>query len=552
MVGTFNESRTGLASPIHSGGTRVVQRRNAAPVLLNPDLPKKITTTANVISSAESVQPVSIKKKSLTDTQDESIAEEVVKKLEETGLTIVKVLTMSLSNVDEPHIYYEVVSRAGDTFLIYYQRATSSLVTYIPGQANRTDKELIVAEGQVHPTKIRTSGSCVNDLVCSKVFTCDSESNICTGTTQNNFSTQFKKFYTPEGSSGDTRMTYGDNPLAFPVVSYNRYISNPKKVTTEVALETAKIHTEAFSSNQIIVENARLVMDECNRSADSLMKSFTEVQKTIAEQTKIADTLLDAYFDNAGPLSDKQHNNFKILLSRKISFNKLVSNLVKMVGKFSEDMEHINTTQHQFIVSNVKLWAQRALKLDKTASTAGELWSLPPQVTALGMVELENIFAGDNETLNKVVNTFITANGEALKTLNTALNERKAPLLTVEELRDLVQHRNSEDPLVLSVDGKSTPALTKLWFQVVAIDELYKLVDAVRPTLKIKLDKNLNQGVCKDGKICLNYDGKFTAKAGGNLPNLGEYKESDVTSGEQLLMSRDTLNHAIGGMIDSA
>ena len=535
---TFNDisrgaNKTGM-SPMTYGKV-IIQEPDHAPVVIRDNPVTQVKETENSIVSVSNAQGVEIKSKPLVESQRDKIADTLVKNLEETGIIITKALTLTVSNYCEPQLYYEAVSRAGDTFLIHIQYKDKAIITYIPGEGKESSKEMIIGEGQVLPMKSKNFSTCAADAICSKVFSCSEGTGQCNAAIQKNYITGVKKYYTPEGSGGNSVLHYGDNPLSYPVFSYYEYINNPKKVTEDVAKLTAEIHTKAFENNKVIVTNAKMLLDTVAKSAADLLEAFDMSSKQTEKQNEYANTLIKGYFDSDVVLNDAQKANYDMLVSRKMAFNQLVGNLVKMVDTFYDDMKIVNESNEKFVVNNVKLWAQSKLRLDAEESKR-DVWSLPAELTKLTRDELENIFAGDDETLQRNIKAFLDRADvkTTLKDFNKRSNGMDTDVSTFDELKQLVMTMKTSELVIVKDKNNNGAVETKIWFRSQAIVELHRLVSLVQPTLMMKIEDNLNKGVCKKDNVCLSYDKekhKLSVQAGGTLPGLSSFKESELKGG---------------------
>ena len=80
---------------------------------------------------------MSIRERKNATSISDQIALNVVKKLEDTGLVIVSSVIMEKGNGDFPEFYYEVMSRAGDIFLISVPTESSLKTNFYGRDSNR-------------------------------------------------------------------------------------------------------------------------------------------------------------------------------------------------------------------------------------------------------------------------------------------------------------------------------------------------------------------------------------------------------------------------------
>lgn len=528
--------RSGFDQVYDADAKVIFQEGIKAPVVKESEIErenklKKEKTESNKAITVQDVERVEIHEAPLVSSQEDELANEIVKKLTETGLIIKNVLTFSPHEGNDPQIYYEVVSKAGDTFLLHIVYNSQASITYIPasgeGATSKSAKQLMRAKGQLLPVKTANVSECASDPICSRVFSCsDGGDGGCYARNQQNVFTDVEKYYTPEASTGGSIMKYSGQPIGYPVFSYFEYIADPEETTKKVIKETREIQQKALNANKEVISDMESKLKVHAQINGQLLDAFKSAGDSLDDQSRLANEYIKIWSEKGGPSTVEEKIKFDSLVSRRMSFNQFVSNLVIMSGELYESMESLHDSKQDSIKKYTKLWAQSKLRLDRKTSAGGSSWLFPNEFETLSMTDLENIFSGDFSKLNETTSLFLKSSKDTLdKLIKDVYGSSSTNLSTGEDLK-----RFANDLHVNTFLKNSDESVVKLLYQILAVKALYDLVEAVFPSLKIKIDKEIDHGICEDGKTCLNYDKethKMNLKAGGNLPSFASYRQTE-------------------------
>ena len=514
----------------------VQQHMGSAPILIEKPMAPGTTTVPTKTLSLRDLDAVQVREKPANLDPENEVAFKIWSDLRETGLIIKNTLFMQTSKNNEPQVFYECVSRAGDPFFIQIKMEDSSDVTYISTSDGKKSHKLVIADGQVIPDRGQDYDDCHADPLCNKIFKCNETSGACPAKGGPRSGVRFSKVVSSESS--EVSLNYGDNPLAYPVISHLAYLADPAGATEKISKQLLEIQKTSQVEVSSIIKNSSGVLTTTNDYIKNVGSLLELTNKIATDNTATANKLLEQYFSHDKPLTPDQMAKFSRLQTRKLAFNTMINNIARMSKQFEEETLKIRELQVDMISFDVKLWIQSKLNLGPVSNTVtvpqgGGLgpvtysdlkWALPESLSNMTTADLINTFAGDMTTFDAAVKTFLTAvNGSNLpKDIGLADLQSLADLTT---LVTQVKERGED-----VVGAKMDNAQRKIWPEIMAVLILNDTLVHVGPMVVRKLESHINKGKCTNDE-CLNYDTgskKVTKGANGNIPNLGNVKSAEV------------------------
>lgn len=475
------------------------------------------------LSGAEVQNPVDVNFRSAPQlSKDEDIrAANVVNDLINNGLVIKN--TISVSNSKNNHsVYYEVVSKGGDTFLISVPDYDKSEVVYISGKDGDDYKAsmIIKSDSTVFPIKNVEYASCNADPICSSIYSCNEETRTCSNS-KSQIVTNFQKVV--QDNDIISTVHYGDNPMAYPLVSYYSFVNNPKDVSRKVALMCQEIRSRVMKSNLNMVKNATTSFNDMSTKVLALTDTISQTENFLQDSTEFANKLIDQYYTK-DTLSLEQQQKLNILKNKKITYSTISNNIYRMNTKMKKELEKIDSIKVDMIGYSVKLFIQTKLRLSTTFD--GKNQFLPKSFTDLSSTELENIFVGNREILTRCFKDFIgVVNNSQLFVSMNVVNK----IDNFTNLMSLVADIKSVGIESILINMDNAAEQMAIWENIMAVIIFYEIVEKVSPKIIDMVEKNVNKSACKGEAVCLDYDKEnktVTFTKGGNLSSLDVYDDS--------------------------
>jgi len=511
----IDAERSGLASAFGSTTSHVIQK-GLSPTIIEDN--KTSTNNADKITKESQVDTddvVEIVEVPIAVTAEDELANEYVKNLTERGLVIKNSIVHKVHSTNDPDVYYDVVSRLGDNFLIKLPlHDKTDSIYYKSTNAEKSQGRVISAsEGQVMPIRGNQPESCASDPVCANVFRCDAGTKgACYPSGQSSRVVEIERCV----EKNDVTMKHSGMSIACPVYEYLEFIGNPRGVTEEVAEKSIQIAQRAVASNIQVIKS----MSDRTKQFNDIMNSLSvnvasgadEIVKNRDESFRIA----KQWEDQGGPQTKEDKEKYEKLVSLRMTYSSIASNVVDMSNSIYSTMDLLHSMKKDAIVKLVKLWVQGKLRLSNSIKTS----ILPEGIEKLQGEDLNDIFSGNIKLLDNAIRAFKSTD---LETLYTKLMGKTVNLTDeniVQEVKNMGAKIN--ESLLDSSLGEND---IKLAYQIVAINVIYETVEDIYPNISKRNSQLKDIATCEDGKVCPNVDkdGKLTYQANGNLGALGSY-----------------------------
>lgn len=507
----IDAERSGLAS-VFDGKTNTVIQSRLNPTIIDT-IKKPTDKTATALTSVDAKETVDIREVPISLTKTDELANEYVKNLTDRGLIIRNVVTQELHKGNDPEVFYECITRVGDTMLIKLPIQNLSETIYYGGE--KTGKVLTTSGGQLLPVRSVHMSSCATDPICNKIFSCpDGMKGGCYPSTQGNKSVEVDRCV----ESKNITMKHSGMPIACPVYDYVEYIGDPVKVTNEVAEISQTIITRAIKNNSDIIEGMTIRSAQFNTIMKSLAEAVTasglSLKASQAESLQIA----GMWIDKGGPKDTEQKERYDELIGRRMSYSTVAANIVEMSKSIYSNMDIIHSLKKDAIDKIVRIWAQNKLRLN------GDLSSniLPANINSLTNVDVESLMTGKMTSLDAQV--LIYAATPEFKSLYKGMigvdivPDSSNAVREVKYLGEII-HSTPYSKFLSTADNM------KAAYLVIGINSMYEMFEGASSEALNKAN-NLKDGTaCESGKFCMNIDdnGNVLAKQGGNMGSLGSY-----------------------------
>jgi hypothetical protein len=507
----IDAERSGLASAFDGKSNTVLQSR------LNPtviDMIKRPSTKTSTASTAiDAKESVDIRAVPISLTQSDELANEYVKNLTDRGLIIRNVITQKLHKENDPDVYYECISRLGDTFLIRLPIQNMSENVYF-GSADG-GKVLTMSEGQLLPVRSVHMSSCASDPVCNKIFSCpDGVKGGCYPSTQGNKVIEVERCV----ESKNVTMKHSGMPIACPVYEYVEYLGDPVKVTNAVAASVQIIIARAIDNNKAIIEGMTVRSAQFNSIMKALAESVTTSGKELATSQAESLKIAELWIEKGGASDTAEKEKYDALIGRRMSYASVASNIVEMSKSIYSSMDMIHSLKKDAVDKIVRIWAQNKLRLNGTDNTP----ILPESINALKNTDVESLMVGKMSSLDNAVIMYAkTATFIALYKGMTGVDITPDESNSVREMKHLGELIN-QTPYAKYL---STAEAMKDAYIVVGVNSLYEMFESASPEASSKALAMKDGTACESGKFCMNIDsnGNVAPTVGGNMGSLGSY-----------------------------